>query len=33
MPMIPDNPSYFEAIYWYIAMKLLYIEYFKGNKP
>lgn len=33
MPMIPDNPSYFEAIYWYVAMKLLYIEYFKGNKP
>lgn len=33
MPMIPDNQSYFEAIFWYVAMKLLYIDYFKGNKP
>lgn len=33
LPMIPDNPSYFEAIYWYVAMKLIYIDYFKGNKP
>lgn len=32
MPMIPDLPSYFEAIYWYVAMKLLYIDYFKGKK-
>lgn len=32
MPMIPDNPSYFEAIYWYVAMKLIYIDYFKGKK-
>lgn len=33
LPMIPDNPSYFEAIYWYVAMKLIYIDYFKGKKP
>ena len=33
MPLIPDLPSYFEAIYWYIAMKLIYIDYFRGNKP
>lgn len=33
MPMIPDLASYSEAIYWYIAMKLLYIEYFTGRKP
>lgn len=33
MPMIPDLVSYSEAIYWYIAMKLLYIEYFTGRKP
>lgn len=32
MPMIPDEPSYFEALYWYVAMKLLYIEYFTGRK-
>ena len=33
LPLIPDKPSYFEAIYWYIAMKLLYIDYFTGRKP
>lgn len=33
MPLIPDIPSYFEAIYWYVAMKMLYIEYIKGKKP
>ena len=33
MPMIPDIPSYHEAIYWYVAMKLLFIEYFTGRKP
>lgn len=33
MPMIPDLASYSEAIYWYVAMKLLYIEYFTGRKP
>lgn len=33
MPMIPDDVSYSEAIYWYVAMKLLYIEWFSGRKP
>lgn len=33
MPMIPDLPSYFEAIYWYVVMKLTYIDYYTGNKP
>ena len=33
LPLIPDKPSYFEAIYWYVAMKLLYIDYFTGRKP
>lgn len=33
IPLIPDNQSYFEAIYWYVAMKLLYIEYYTGRKP
>lgn len=33
MPLIPDLQSYQEAIYWYVAMKLLYIEYFTGRKP
>lgn len=33
MPMIPDMPSYFEAIYWYVAMKLIFIEYYNGTKP
>lgn len=31
MPMIPDSTSYSEAIYWYIVMKMLYAEYFKGQ--
>ncbi len=31
MPMIPDNPSYFEAIFWYVAMKLSYPKYLKGQ--
>lgn len=31
MPMIPDNPSYFEAIFWYVAMKLSYSKYLKGQ--
>jgi hypothetical protein len=30
MPMIPDSPSYFEAIFWYVAMKLSYPKYLKG---
>lgn len=33
MPVIPDNPSYFEAIYWYVAMKLYYVKYLKGQLP
>lgn len=33
MPLIPDLQSYQEALYWYVAMKLLYIEYFTGRKP
>lgn len=31
MPMIPDNPSYFEAIFWYVAMKMSYPKYLKGQ--
>lgn len=31
MPMIPDNPSYAEAIFWYVAMKLSYPKYLKGQ--
>jgi len=30
-PMIPDNQSYMEAIYWYIAMKLMYPEWAAGR--
>lgn len=33
MPMIPDIPSYFEAIYWYVAMKLYYPKYLSGEIP
>lgn len=33
MPMIPDIPSYFEAIYWYVAMKLYYPKYLSGDVP
>ena len=31
MPMIPDSPSYIEAIFWYVAMKLSYPKYLKGQ--
>jgi hypothetical protein len=31
MPMIPDIQSYFEAIYWYVVMKLYYPKYLKGD--
>ena len=31
MPMIPDMNSYFEAIYWYVAMKLYYPKYLSGT--
>ena len=33
MPMIPDIQSYFEAIYWYVAMKLCYPKYLAGDMP
>jgi hypothetical protein len=33
MPMIPDMTSYFEAIYWYVAMKLYYPKYLAGSVP
>lgn len=33
MPLIPDMPSYFEAIYWYVAMKLYYPKYLSGTIP
>lgn len=31
MPMIPNNASYFEALYWYVTMKLLYPKKLKGQ--
>lgn len=31
MPLIPDIGSYFEAIFWYVAMKLSYPKYLKGQ--
>lgn len=31
MPMIPDNTSYFEALYWYVTMKLMYPKKLKGQ--
>jgi hypothetical protein len=30
-PLIPDDESFFEAIYWYINMKLLYPEFREGR--
>jgi hypothetical protein len=30
-PMIPDNQSYLDAIYWYIVMKLLYPKWANGQ--
>lgn len=33
MPMIPDNPSYMEAIYWYVTMKLEFPNYKNGKTP
>ena len=30
-PMIPDNQSYIEAVYWYIVMKLLYPKWVSGQ--
>ena len=31
MPMIPDAASYFEALYWYVTVKLKYPEYLNGR--
>ena len=31
MPMIPDINSYAECLYWYVAMKLYYPKYIKGD--
>ena len=33
MPMIPDSASYFEALYWYVTVKLKYPEYLNGRMP
>jgi len=30
-PLVPDNESYREAVYWYIVMKLLYSKYLLGK--
>ena len=30
-PMIPDDPDFMEAIYWYITMKLLYPQWKQGS--
>lgn len=30
-PMIPNDPSFFEALYWYITMKLLYPQWARGS--
>jgi hypothetical protein len=30
-PLIPDNESFLEAIYWYINMKLMYPEWREGR--
>ena len=30
-PLIPDMPSYFEACYWYVTMKLKYPDYLSGR--
>lgn len=32
-PLVPENASYQEAIYWYIVMKLSYPEYYAGRLP
>lgn len=31
MPLIPDNVDYFEAIFWYVAMKMMYPKVLKGE--
>jgi len=30
-PLIPDNASFIEAIYWYVTMKLLYPQWASGQ--
>ena len=30
-PLIPDDQSFMEALYWYITMKLLYPEWKQGS--
>jgi hypothetical protein len=30
-PLIPDLPSYQEAIYWYVVMKLSFSKFLKGH--
>jgi hypothetical protein len=30
-PLIPDDPGYIEAVYWYIRVKLLYPEWVSGR--
>ena len=30
-PMVPDMASFFEALYWYVTMKLKYPEYLRGT--
>lgn len=30
-PLVPDNISYAEAVYWYVVMKLKYPEYLSGK--
>lgn len=30
-PLIPDLPSYQEAVYWYVMMKLTFPKYLNGN--
>ena len=31
MPLIPDNVDYFEAIFWYVAMKMMYPKVLSGE--
>lgn len=32
-PMIPDTASYQEAVYWYVVMKLKFVEFMNGKMP
>lgn len=31
-PLIPDDPSYIEALYWYVNMKTLYSRLYRGEQ-